>query len=168
MSSTPVVWITGLSGVGKTTLATALVAAWRGSGTAVVHLDGDGVRAAVDGDHTRYDSESRRRNAERIGRLTAMLSDQGFPAVVSTVSLFHAVRAWNRSTFQRYVEVWVRADAEAVLRHDVRGIYAQADGASVAEWAELPDRPEIVVYNDFRPETIGWVVAGLRAHLRLW
>jgi adenylylsulfate kinase len=102
-----VYWITGLSGVGKTTVANALVQTLRQRGEATVLLDGDAVRAAIADPNVAYDVDSRRVAARRMCRLVAMFAEQGLQVVVATISLFHEIHAWNRQHLPDYLEIWL-------------------------------------------------------------
>jgi adenylylsulfate kinase-like enzyme len=104
------VWITGLGAVGKTTLATALVARLRARALPTVLLDGDMLRAVFEHD-LGYALDERRRCARRYAHLGEMLAAQGLHVVVATISMFEDVRRWNRAHLPRYLEVYVRAPA---------------------------------------------------------
>lgn len=119
----PVVWITGLSGAGKTTLAQALCASLQADGLAPALLDGDEFREAV-GDGLGHSAADRLAGARRLSRFAAMLSRQGVLTVVATVSLFREVHEWNRRHLPRYCEVYLAAPPEFLARRDAKGLYA--------------------------------------------
>jgi adenylylsulfate kinase len=102
-----VVWITGLSGSGKTTVAGLLVKRLRASGLATVLLDGDDLRRSIAAD-LGYDLDDRRRCARRYARLAASIALQGLTVVVATISMFEAIRRWTRRHAPRYLEVYLR------------------------------------------------------------
>lgn len=104
-----VYWITGLSAVGKTTVANLLAQALRQRGEATILLDGDTVRAAIADANVGYDIDSRLVNARRISRLAAMCAEQDLQVVVATISLFHEIHAWNRQHLPDYLEIWLTA-----------------------------------------------------------
>ncbi|MBK9090356.1 MAG: adenylyl-sulfate kinase [Holophagales bacterium] len=155
-----VVWITGLSGAGKTTLAKAVAAGIRRRGLSAIHLDGDAVRKAIDDPHVGYDRESRIRNARRISHLAALLERQGLVVVVSTMSLFHEIHDLNRSLFGAYFEVFLQVDVETLKRRDARGLYSRAakghetNVAGVDLAAEFPREPHLVISNDEHRESL--------------
>lgn len=136
-----VIWITGLSGAGKTTLAKALQKALPGS----LLLDGDELREALGASGQGFDAESRRRLALSYARLAGLLARQGATVIVATISLFHEVHAWNRANLPGYTEIFLDVP-EAVRRgRDPKGLYAgkvrQMAGSGVK--AELPLDPHL-------------------------
>lgn len=149
-----VIWITGLSGAGKSTIAAEVHRLMRERGLPAVHLDGDQVREVVGDAACGHDPESRLVNAYRICRLAAMLAAQDLPLVVSTVSLFHEVHAWNRANLSGYFEVYVKVRLDTVHRRDPKGIYVRASNGEEANvWGlhlacEEPENPHLVVEND--------------------
>ena len=146
-----VYWITGLSGAGKSTIGRALAAHLEVSGSRVVFLDGDTLRAAVSTD-LGYSAEDRRSAAMRNGMLCRMLAEQGLDIVCSTISLFHDVQRWNRENIARYTEIFVRVPLEELKRRDIKGIYAddrRANGNVVGLdiAAETPEAPDLILDN---------------------
>ncbi|MCO5171215.1 MAG: adenylyl-sulfate kinase [Planctomycetes bacterium] len=148
-----VIWITGLPGAGKSTVARQVHAALRACGRPAAYLDGDAVRAACGGD-LGYDPDGRLRNAQRIARLCRMLALQGLDVVCATVSLFHALHRWNREHLPGYVEVLLRARPETLGRRDQKQLYSDAargervDVPGLDQAAELPVGPHLALDND--------------------
>ncbi|WP_337172070.1 adenylyl-sulfate kinase [Gemmatimonas aurantiaca] len=123
-----VIWIMGMSGSGKSTLGRAVVDAWRTRGSRVVHVDGDEIRRllALDAGDAPYTIDGRRLVAERITALCEWLDGQGVDVVCSTMSIFPDLRAGNRTRFSHYLEVYLRAPMEALIRRDSKGLYGSA------------------------------------------
>ena len=121
-----VVWITGLSGAGKSTIARKVVERLRGRGLPTVLLDGDEVRQVIADPKIGHDRESRLTNAMRIARLAKLVSEQGFLVVVPTMSLFREVHGWNREQLPNYLEVWVQVNLDVLKQRDARGLYSRA------------------------------------------
>ena len=148
-----VIWITGLPGAGKTTIARELERQIRVRTPAVVSVDGDAFREIL-GNDLGYSSADRLENARRIGRLCRMLSIQGQHVVCSTVSLFHECHAWNRAHFPRYLEVLVRARDETLRARDQKQLYSRAHAGTepnvpgAGQPYELPLNPDLVLDND--------------------
>lgn len=147
-----IVWITGLSGVGKTTLARRIVAELRLQGRVVVLLDGDQIREAIG--QAGYDSESRLRNGQRISRLAQLIRGEGPWVVVSTVSLFREIHRWNRRNLPGYLEVYVNADLDELRARDSKGVYGGGMAVGVDLGFDVPEAPDLVIDNDFRQQTL--------------
>jgi adenylylsulfate kinase len=147
-----VIWITGLSGAGKTTLAKEISAILKDQTPAVVMLDGDELREIFGADqvgkinHTR---ESRLALSMRYSYLCKMLSSQGLTVVIATISLFSQVHEWNRMNFNNYFEVYLKVPIEELRRRDPKGIYSRYYSGEICNVAGLDfsiDEPE---YPDF-------------------
>jgi adenylylsulfate kinase-like enzyme len=138
-----VVWITGLSGAGKTTLGTDLADRLRRAGLPVIRLDGDELRAAF-ATGVGYAESDRRALAHAYGRLCRDVSLKGLHVVCSTISMFHSAREANRSAIPRYFEVYLRVPVEELRRRDPKLIYRRAaHGAAdpVVGAAAPPEEP---------------------------
>lgn len=151
-----VVWITGLAGSGKTTVATALVRRFRRDGVAAVLLDGDALRASIASD-LGYDLADRRRAAERYARLARLLAAQGLTVVVATISMFEAVRRANRrrASRRRYYEVYVRLPPGSRPRRRSR-MQGPVVGRDLP--FEAPTSPDLVCDGPVGPRQAGPVV----------
>lgn len=149
-----VVWVTGLSGAGKSTIARRVVDCLRRRGLPTLLLDGDDVRLAVSDPHIGHDRVSRLTNAMRIARLAKLLSEQGFIVVVPTMSLFREVHLWNREQLPNYLEVWVQVSLEVLRQRDARGLYSRAargeasDVVGVHVEYDEPKQAHLVLRND--------------------
>jgi len=148
-----VVWITGLPGVGKTTLAAAVCARLRARGAPTVLLDGDAVRAMLGEAGRRFDADSRRGLALVYARIAAWLAGEGVVVVAAVVALFDAAREANRSTGRRYLEVWIRAP-EAMRRARAADRSAAGPRVGVELAPEWPRDDHLVLDNDDNPATI--------------
>lgn len=148
-----VIWIIGLSGAGKTTLAGQVVERIRQLNGKVVLLDGDLIRTLFgnDVDHT---IEGRRRNAERLSVLSKFLADQGIHVVAAVLSIFPDWRQWNRKNIPGYAEVYLKASMQTLLRRDIKNLYARAAKGEIVNVVGVdipfpePENPELVIEND--------------------
>ncbi|CAO3411514.1 adenylyl-sulfate kinase [Azospirillum largimobile] len=145
----PVLWITGLSGAGKTTVACLLVERLRLRGGSWVMLDGDRMRAMLPWPGG-YEREEREKIAFYYGRLCAEISGQGIGVVCATVSMFHSVRRWNRDAMPGYREIYLRVPIGELRRRDSKGLYAASAASGLVGVdivAEMPETPDLVIEN---------------------
>ncbi|MCB1909619.1 MAG: adenylyl-sulfate kinase [Rhodocyclaceae bacterium] len=146
------VWITGLPGVGKTCVATALFQQLRERGVQSVWLDGDEMRRELWPD-AGYDELARRRLAAAYARLAVSLAQQDTVVVVSVVALFASVREWLSDHAPAYLEVLVQCPESArIARIPAIGRRGLEVGRELS--AEMPLRPDLVIDNDAGRECI--------------
>jgi cytidine diphosphoramidate kinase len=149
-----VIWITGLSGAGKSSLATEVAGRRRAAGHPIVLLDGDVLRQLLGADLGHTPAE-RLLNAERMARLCRFLSGQGVDVVAATMSLFPDVQAWNRAHIPGYLEVFLRVPLEELKRRDARGLYGRAAAGEARNVVGVdlpfhePATPDLVLGNDY-------------------
>jgi cytidine diphosphoramidate kinase len=148
-----VVWITGLSGAGKSTVARLVRDRLTELGTAPVLLDGDRMRAILPVEFG-YEEAERRKLAFYYARLARELAGQGHLVLCATVSLFHDVQAWNRAHTPGYLEVWLRVPVEVLGRREGRAAFYGAGGApalrnvvGVETPAAFPVAADLVIDN---------------------
>lgn len=150
------VWLTGLSGAGKTTLAARLGPALEARGLLVEHLDGDVVRTHLS-QGLGFSKADRDTNIERIGWVAGRLTRHGAAVIVAAISPYREARARARalvSPFGAFVEVHVSASLEACVKRDVKGLYRRALAGEIKGFTgvddpyEAPEHPELVVETE--------------------
>lgn len=134
-----VIWITGLSGAGKTTLARALLGHLPGA----ILLDGDALRQALGAADSGFDAAGRKRLALTYARLAGLLAHQGLTVLVATISLFHDVHAWNREHLPGYLEVFLDVSEAVRRQRDPKGLYAAEQAGRVTDMAGSETRVEL-------------------------
>ena len=117
-----IVWITGISGAGKTTLALEVVKMLRDKHKNVVGLDGDVVRNLFE-NNLNYDISSRVTQIKRLQKLSLFLQSQNIKVVVSALYSSADLLRWNRKNFRSYYEIYLDASLELVMKRDVKGLY---------------------------------------------
>jgi bifunctional enzyme CysN/CysC len=131
-----VIWLTGLSGAGKSTIAERVCAELRGQGRPVEHLDGDAVREVFPTGFTR---EERHEHNRRIAFLASRLEHHGVIVVASFVSPYRESRAFARSLAHRFAEVHVATSIEECERRDIKGLYARARRGEISRFTGVDD-----------------------------
>ncbi len=149
-----VLWLTGLSGSGKSTIASALLQLYQQQGVFPVQLDGDKVRAAIADPNWQFDSASRLRGSYIYARLAAMLSEQGHLVIVPTISMFNEVRQWNRQHIEQYFEVYLKVSETVRQQRDPKLLYQKYTDGSNSQMAgmdlpiEEPSSPDLLLLNE--------------------
>ena len=165
------VWLTGLSGAGKTTIGRALAAELERRGAHVEVLDGDVVRTHLS-KGLGFSKEDRDTNIERIGWVASRLTRHGAAVVVAAISPYDGTRKRVRALVEEqgpFVEVWVKAPVEECARRDVKGLYAKAFAGEITQFTgvddpyEEPEDAEIVADTVSRSpeESVAFVLSEL-------
>lgn len=167
-----VIWLTGLSGAGKTTVATELERQLFRAGRHTYLLDGDILRRGLCRD-LGFAPMDRRENIRRVGEVAALFADAGCIAIAAFISPFREDRDIIRRILgpKRFVEVFVNAPLEVCERRDVKGLYAKARAGQLKEFTgvsspyEAPLQPEVEIRTD--QLTVAASVAAILQHLGL-
>jgi adenylylsulfate kinase len=148
-----VLWFTGLSGAGKSTVARALLPQLASRGQKVELLDGDEVRTNLCQD-LGFSREDRDTNIARIGYVAGKLSKHGVAVLVAAISPYREARDRIRASVPNFVEVHVAAPVEVCAERDVKGLYARALSGELPHFTgvsdpyEPPESPELVLHTD--------------------
>lgn len=144
-----VVWITGLSGSGKSTIAGELVSNFEKQSIPYVMLDGDEIRKVIK--ETGYDFHSRRKHNLNVAYMASMLERQGNVVIVSLISPYKEVRQECRSICNNFIEVFVDTPLEICEERDAKGLYKKARTGEIEDFTGVSSPYEI---SDFREITI--------------
>ena len=143
------VWLTGLSGAGKTTLAEALDRRLYALGKHTFVIDGDSVRQGLNCD-LKYSQSERSENVRRVAHVARMMVDAGLIVIVALISPLRCDRRLARGCFQldEFFEVFVDTPIEICESRDAKGLYSRARSGLIANLTgidapyERPDAPE--------------------------
>ncbi len=149
-----VVWLTGLSASGKSTLARIVDENLSNSGLQTVVLDGDNLRHGLCSD-LGFSIADRDENVRRIGEVAKLFLEQGFVVLVALVSPIRETRYKVRCSFSDadFVEVHCKCDLAICRERDPKGLYAKADNGKIAEFTgvtspyEDPTNPELILHT---------------------
>jgi bifunctional enzyme CysN/CysC len=150
-----VVWLTGLSGSGKSTIATELERELFNMGKHVYVLDGDNIRHGLNTD-LGFSPEDRKENIRRIGEVAKLFADAGTIAITSFISPYRSDRELVRKMVApgAFIEVFVNAPIEVCELRDPKGLYAKAKAGQIKEFTgisapyEAPEQPEVELRTD--------------------
>jgi adenylylsulfate kinase len=167
-----VIWLTGLSGAGKTTLTSALSERLATTGLRVETLDGDEVRENLSRG-LGFSKEDRDTNIRRIGFVARLLARNGVTVLTAAISPYRESRDEVRHLVEgdgaRFVEVFVRCPLDVLIERDVKGLYKKAIAGEIKNFTgisdpyEEPVSPDIVV--DSSIESAEQSTARILAHL---
>jgi adenylylsulfate kinase len=142
-----VVWFTGLSGSGKTTIARQVCRELEQVGLPVEYLDGDAIRSVFP--NTGFSRVDRDAHIRRVAFMASRLEHHGIAVVVSLVSPYLASRAFARNVCRNFVEVHVSTPLAVCEARDVKGLYAKARRGEIRNFTGLddpyepPEKPEL-------------------------
>jgi bifunctional enzyme CysN/CysC len=147
-----VVWLTGLPGSGKSTVANLVERQLVALDHQTMLLDGDNLRQGLNAD-LGFDEKARSENVRRVGEVAKLLVDAGLITIAALVSPFRADRERAAALFPegRFVEVFVDAPLEVCRQRDPKGLYAKADGGKFGNMTgrdqpyEAPQKPDLVL-----------------------
>ena len=150
-----VMWLTGLSGSGKSTIAKELERRLFERGCQTMMLDGDNVRHGLSGD-LGFSGRDRKENIRRVGEVARLFFEQGTLTLCTFVSPYQEDRDRVRSLIpdDRFFEVHVACDIEVCKERDPKGLYEKAEKGEIANFTgisapyEEPESPEVVVHSD--------------------
>ena len=164
-------WLTGLSGSGKSTIAFAVEAALINQGIAAYVLDGDNIRMGLNGD-LGFSPGDRAENVRRVGEVSRLFADAGLVVVSAFISPYRVDRAAVRAMHPggAFSEVFVDAPLEVCEERDVKGLYARARAGEVPEFSGISAPYEAPVDPDLHLDATGPLeacVAAVIGHLGL-
>lgn len=149
-----VLWMTGLSGAGKTTIALILEEELRQRGLKVERLDGDIVRESLTRD-LGFSKEDRDKNIERVTFVAKLLSRNGVACLCSFISPYQAVRDKIRRETTNFIEVFIDASLDTVVDRDVKGLYKKAMAGEIPNFTGISDPYEPPADPDIHIQTDG-------------
>ncbi len=146
-----VLWFTGLSGAGKTTLARSVISVLEGK-TPVEHLDGDVIREKFPG--TGFTEEERKKHIQRVGFIAHLLEKNNVAVVVSLISPFRETRDDIRAMCTNFIEIHLSTNLSVCESRDVKGLYKKARNGEIKHFTgidspyEPPLNPELIINTE--------------------
>ena len=155
------IWLTGLSGAGKSTIAQGLLKELKSRGLKVELFDGDMVRKNLT-KGLGFSKEDRDENIRRIGFVADLLTRNGVIAIVAAISPYKSIRNEVRAKIEKnakFLEVFVKAPLEVCEERDVKGLYKKARTGEIKNFTgisdpyEEPENAEVICETDKENET---------------
>ena len=132
------IWLTGLSGSGKSTVASLLAERLRAAGAYVEVLDGDVIRTNLSRG-LGFSKEDRDINIRRIGFVCGLLSRNGVIAIAAAISPYASLRREVRATTTNFVEVFTDCEFDKLVARDVKGLYKKALAGEIKNFTGVSD-----------------------------
>ena len=120
-----VIWLTGISGAGKTTIARELLKRFKNSLPHLINVDGDEVRTLFNND-LGYQLKDRKKQIQRIQNICKFLENQKMIVLASALYSDASILKWNRENFENYKEIYIKASLSLVKKADVKGVYSKS------------------------------------------
>ena len=155
-----VIWITGLSGAGKTTVAEQLALRIGELSLNPILLDGDVLRDLFKNTGViskTYNREARIKLALKYAHICKILSSQGFTVIIATISMYNEAYAWNRTNLPNYFEIYLKVPLKELRRRDPKKIYQRYDAGDLSDVAGLdlavdePLEPHVILDFETHP-----------------
>ncbi|MEO0802265.1 MAG: adenylyl-sulfate kinase [Cyanobacteria bacterium J06642_2] len=147
-----VIWFTGLSGSGKSTVSDVVAKALKKTQCKLETLDGDVVRTNLS-KGLGFSREDRNINILRIGFVCELLARNGVIAMTAAISPYRAIRDQLKARIPNFIEIFVDASVEECARRDVKGLYAKAFSGEIPQFTgvsdpyEEPLNPNLVLHT---------------------
>lgn len=168
-----VIWFTGLSGSGKSTVSVALEKALFNEGKQTYRLDGDNVRHGLN-KNLGFSPEDRTENIRRIGEVAKLMVDAGSITVTAFISPYKQDRDNVRAILEdeEFIEVYTKCSVEECENRDPKGLYKKARSGEIPEFTgisapyEAPDHPEIILDTEHESidQSVDRVIQYLKQH----
>lgn len=168
-----IIWLTGLSGAGKSTVATELERELFQMGLHTYILDGDNIRHGLSA-NLGFSPEDRTENIRRVGEVAKLLMDAGALVITAFISPYRDDRRLARSLVNdgEFVEVYVNAPIEICEQRDPKGLYKKARAGQITNFTgvsapyEPPEKPDVVVHTDKQTpaECVAQIIDYLKVH----
>jgi adenylylsulfate kinase len=132
-----VIWLTGLSGAGKTTISNELAQIFIKEGIRVEQIDGDNVREIFP--QTGFTRDERNQHIKRIGHLASRIEAQGVVVIASFISPYQESRDFVKNICRNYYEVYINTPLEECIRRDPKGLYKKALAGTIKSFTGIDD-----------------------------
>ena len=147
------IWITGLSGSGKSEIGKLILPMIEKKIGPTVLINGDDIRNIFK--LYGYTKKDRLENAKKFYGLYKLITDQGINVIFCVVSMFDAVRSWNKKFINNYIEIYIKTELKKIIQQNKKETYFnnKKNVVGIDIKPELPKNPDITITNDFKKNT---------------
>ncbi len=148
--NSPVIWLTGIPGSGKTTIGLELQKFYEKKGLLIEILDGDEIRKTLSKD-LGLSPEDRKEHNRRVIFVAQILAKNGITTIVPLISPYRETRAFARKEIPNFIEVWIKASVDECIKRDPKGLYKKALAGEIKNLTGLqapyeePENPELII-----------------------
>ena len=147
-------WITGLSGSGKTTIAKKIKKDIIQLYGPTLLVSGDNLRKIFN--FNKYSYHDRVSNSKKFCKFAKFITNQETNLIFAAIGMIDSMRKWYRDNIDNYVEIYIKADLQKIIKLRKKKIYHKSKGGNVVGITikpEFPKRPDIIIKNDFKKKT---------------
>ena len=144
-------WITGLSGSGKTTIATAIHSEITELYGPTIMISGDDIRRIFD--LKGYEHDERIKISNKYCKFAKYITDQNINIIFAVVAMFHKTRVWNKKNIKNYVEIYLKSNIKKIIKKNKKKIYIKKNPGKIIGIdikPEYPKKPHITILNEFK------------------
>ena len=144
-------WVTGLSGSGKTTLSKKILKEVIKSYGPTLLISGDDLREIFS--FNRFTEKERKLLAKKYCKYAKFITSQNINLIFAAVGMFNSTRAWYRKNIDNYIEIYIKADLQNIIKLKKKKIYHKkniGDIVGINIKPEFPQNPHIIINNDFK------------------
>ena len=147
------IWITGLSGSGKSEIGKLILPMIKKKIGPTILINGDDLRNIFK--LYGYTKKDRLENAKKFYGLYKLITDQGINVIFCVVSMFDAVRSWNKKYINNYIEIYIKTELKKIIQQNKKETYFnnKKNVVGIDIKPELPKNPDITITNDFKKNT---------------
>ena len=148
-----ILWFTGISGAGKTTIGSYFFKKFKNKNKNTIMIDGDEFRNVFSND-LKYTLKDRNKNAERITSLVKYISNQNINIIVAANLTSKKYRDWCKKNLKNYINVYINANISSLIKRDYKNLYKKALNKKIKNVvgvdipAIIPKKVDIIIQND--------------------
>ena len=148
-----ILWITGISGSGKTTIGKSFYKKFKKKHKNTIFLDGDEFRSLF-GNDLKYSIKDRDKNAQRMTAFVKYLSNQKINLIISANITSNKYRVWCKKNLKNFIQIYIKARIQSLIKRDYKGLYKKALNKKIKNVVGVdlpfkdPKKIDLILYNN--------------------